>query len=83
MPSVRYVVHLSLAKSVEGYYQAFCNCRSLDRVLIMVFIILQEAGRAGRDGNYSECIIFYCPKDVSRLARIMAKPRLSKKDEEM
>ncbi len=49
----------------------------------MVFIILQEAGRAGRDGNYSECIIFYCPKDVSRLARIMAKPRLSKKDEEM
>ena len=59
-PDIRYVIHWTIAGSLEHYYQ--------------------EAGRAGRDGKDSKCILFFCSGDRRLQEHFMEESAPNKSD---
>lgn len=83
---VRFVLHHSISKSLDGYYQCVgvlllplpLTARNIDAFWPRPPPPLRETGRAGRDGKDADCVLFYRAQDVSRMAGLtMAVRRIT------
>jgi superfamily II DNA helicase RecQ len=67
---VRYVIHYSLSQSLEAYYQVRPHFDNDEQNGVDLFL-LQETGRAGRDGMNSVCVLYYAYGDTKLLMRLI------------
>jgi ATP-dependent DNA helicase Q1 len=70
---VRFVIHHSISKTLDGYYQSVLLASLTHAVPgftdgAWFAPTLRETGRAGRDGEQASCVLFYRAMDVSRMA---------------
>lgn len=72
-PDVRYVIHYSLSQSLEAYYQVRIPARYWRRVFPFADQVtcIQETGRAGRDGQTSDCLLFFAYGDTNLINRLI------------
>ena len=55
----------------SAHFKNLCSVETLDGSSNCVQGYYQEAGRAGRDGKRSECVLLYAAGDIPRIVRLL------------
>ncbi len=66
--NVRFVIHFSMPQSIEVRYNLI---RILEKGFLFNQGYYQESGRAGRDGEIANCLLFFCYDDFIKMKRLI------------